>query len=211
MQNNVPIYLKLPKNRWFDFTFLMSILEEYHSPRDKISSMLAKGVIIRIRKGLYIRSSRYEGDVMPIDLANIIYGPSYISLETALLHYGLIPEQVKAVTSVTSKRKKKYSTPVGNFIYNHIPQKAFSTGIILEQSRSVSKLIACKEKALCDKIAITSGIRTLNDLGNFILHDQRIDIEGIKTFSEEVLIQISEVYCLNSIRLFLQWYRKIRG
>jgi len=71
-------------------------------PRDKISDLLKKGTIIRVKKGLYVfgednRKKPYSKEI----LANLIYGPSYISLDYALQYHGLIPERVEAVTSVT--------------------------------------------------------------------------------------------------------------
>ena len=48
-------------------------------------------------------------------LANLIYGPSSISLDYALYYYGLIPEHVRVVTSITPQRNKIFNTPIGQF------------------------------------------------------------------------------------------------
>ena len=95
---------------------LLDVLEGYARPRDKITQWLNRGIIVRIKKGLYVfgeslRRKPYSREL----LANLIYGPSYLSLEWALQYYGLIPERVEALTSVTTGRSRKFSTPAGLF------------------------------------------------------------------------------------------------
>ena len=110
----------------FDYQALLDCLQGYAHPRDKISDLLRKESIIRIKKGLYIFGDEYRNKPFSREiLANLMYGPSYISLEYALQHYGLIPERVEAVTSVTTGRSRRFSTPVGLFTYRMIPLEAF--------------------------------------------------------------------------------------
>ncbi len=110
----------------FDYQTLLSALKDYASPRDKISRLLRKNEIVRVKKGLYVFGQtggkrKYSHE----HLANLIYGPSYISLDYALHTYGLIPERVETVTSVTLDRTKSFSTPVGNFSFRKIGLKAY--------------------------------------------------------------------------------------
>ncbi|MBW1855256.1 MAG: hypothetical protein JRJ00_11360 [Deltaproteobacteria bacterium] len=92
---------KIPQEE-FDYQTLLDCLEVYARPRDKISDLLKKGIIIRVKKGLYIFGEEYRKIPYSMEiLANLIYGPSYISLDYALQYYGLIPERIEAVTSVT--------------------------------------------------------------------------------------------------------------
>jgi predicted transcriptional regulator of viral defense system len=101
----------------FDYQVLMDVLRDYEHPRDKITAMLRQGVIIRVKKGIYVFGEKYSrGPFSREVLANMIYGPSYVSLDYALHYHGLIPERVEAVTSVTSGRGRRFSTPVGLFI-----------------------------------------------------------------------------------------------
>ncbi|MDP4117468.1 MAG: hypothetical protein Q8903_15140, partial [Bacteroidota bacterium] len=73
----------------FDYTQLMSLLRNYKKPKDAISLMIQKGEILRIRKGLYIFGDLWRRQVVSREvLANLIYGPSFISLEYALSFYG---------------------------------------------------------------------------------------------------------------------------
>ena len=83
-----------------------------------------------MKKGLYIFGEEYRRKPYSREiLANLIYGPSYISLDYALQHYGLIPERVEAITSVARGRSRKFSTPIGLFTYRMIPLNAFRIGM----------------------------------------------------------------------------------
>ena len=112
-----------------------------------ISRNLGKGgVFIKLRNGLYAIKDAHSS---PFFLANKMYQPSYISLNVALSHYGIIPEVVYAVTSVTTKISREFTTPRGDFIYHRIKKKAF-TGYGLQLIDKDNVLIAAPEKALAD-------------------------------------------------------------
>ena len=89
----------------FDYIFLSDILYSYKKPRNIISRLIRNNDIIRVKKGLYVFGKDSLGPAYSKEiLANMIYGPSYISLEFALSYYGLIPERVDTVTSITNKK-----------------------------------------------------------------------------------------------------------
>ncbi len=163
----------------FDYQVLTSCLEGYSSPRDKITSLLRQGQIIRVKKGLYIFGSDYRKRPYSREiLANLIYGPSYISLEYALSYHGLIPERVETLTSVTTGRSRSFTTPVGLFAYRMIPLHAFQTGMTrIELEDGGAFLIATPEKALVDKIFIDPApeIRTIKGLEQYLFDSLRID------------------------------------
>jgi predicted transcriptional regulator of viral defense system len=170
--------------------------------------MLKRGEIVRIRRGLYARSRLYGGTVEPMEIANLVYGPSYISLEYALSYYGMIPERVEVITSVTPKRSKIFSTPLGKLTYEHVPVKPFAAGIALEERNGINILIATREKALCDRIARAVNIRTIGEIEAYIFEDLRIDEGTISNLSTNLLDAITAVYGLQRISLFALWYRK---
>jgi len=94
-----------------------------------VKRALADGDILRIRRGLYTLSPLYrKTGINPLSAAQLIYGPSYISLETALSVHGLIPEGVRDITSVTLRPSKEFDTPIGHFSYVRIPQKPSMPG-----------------------------------------------------------------------------------
>jgi len=189
----------------FDYQALLDGLQEYNRPRDKITTLLRQGVIVRVKKGIYIFGKNYKRRPYSREvLANMICGPSYISLDYALHYYGLIPERLEALTSVTSSRGRRFSTPVGLFIYYGVPMRAYSIGIDrVEIDAGRSFLIATPEKALADKIQNDRGtaIRTQTEMRTYLLDSLRIDPEGLERLSSETILLIADRYRSRKIRL----------
>jgi predicted transcriptional regulator of viral defense system len=174
-----------------DFNVLTTALSGYQSPKDKISLLENNGVIIRIKKGLYVVSSETSQQTLSRELvANHLYGPSYISLESALSFYGLIPERVYTVRSVTTKRAKRFATQLGNFEYMTIPQDYYSIGIRQEiVNNEYAYLIASPEKAICDMILSTRNFRiqSIKAMQVFLEEDLRIDLSVIKAYNTDII------------------------
>lgn len=163
---------------------LISLLKDYKRPNDKIMALRSEGVIESVKKGLYIAGPRITSSKPESALlANHIYGPSYVSLETALSYYGLIPERVYGITSMTTKASKEFTTPAGNFSYAHLPLPYYSFGLnrvkLAEQQRAI---IASPEKALCDKIISTPGllIRSTVQAAAYLIEDLRMEEAALK-------------------------------
>lgn len=114
----------------------------------QISLWRKKGNIERLKRGFYVFSDERE-KVSPQRISFLLYEPGYISLESALSHYGLIPEIVYAITAVTAKTTRKFSNAYGSFIYRHIRPDLFFGYIILENENG-KYLLAEPEKAILD-------------------------------------------------------------
>lgn len=195
----------------FDYQTLLDCLEGYSNPRAKITQLMRKGIIIRIKKGLYIFGEAYRRRPYSQELlANLIYGPSYISLEYALQYYGLIPERVEAITSVTSGRSRNFTTPAGLFTYRRIPVYALSTGMDRVESKDgTAFLIATPEKALADKIISDRGstVSTQTKLLDYLENDLRIDMENLLSLNPDALNNIAKRYSsgkLKNVSSFIQ-------
>jgi hypothetical protein len=184
---------KLIQEDVFDYQTLIATLANYSSPRDKISRLIRNGDIIRIKKGLYIFSDDLRRKPISLMyLANLIHGPSYVSLEYALQHYTLLPERVTEITSVTTSRSRRYTTPVGHFSFQHIPLSCFTTGMdIFTDDSGNSCLIAVAEKALVDKINAGPQLRTNKDMKQYLFDDLRLNASDLQQLS----IQKVEEYC----------------
>ena len=195
---------KLPTEE-FDYQALLDTLREYDRPRDKITNLLRQGAIVRIKKGIYVFGEKYRRTPLSREvLANMIYGPSYISLDYALHYYGMIPERVESVTSVTCNRGRRFSTPVGLFIYRGISMNAYQIGIDqISLDRGRTFLMAIPEKALSDKIHDDRGtsIRTQAEMRTHLLDNLRIDPEWLKKLDAEVISIIADRYHSRKIRL----------
>ncbi len=117
--------------------------------RFQITEWRAKGYIQRIKRGFYIVSGFSLSERELFLIANKIYEPSYISLESALRHYNLIPEGVFTTTSLSTKKTTRISTPVGNFQYRSMTPALFF-GYTLVASRLGNARMAEPEKAVLD-------------------------------------------------------------
>ena len=109
-----------------------------------------KGYIIQLKRGLYL-FSEYKDKITGFELSGSIYGPSYISLESALSHYGLIPEFVPSTTSVSAKNTRQFSNDAGTFYYRHIKPDLF-WGYNSMAGQFGKYLLAEPEKAILDYI-----------------------------------------------------------
>lgn len=174
---------KFTPNEEVDYLFMKYALQSYANPRAKITSLLRSNELIRVKKGLYILDGNRHKPFVKETLANLIYGPSYISLEYALAFYGFIPERVEMLTSVTNMKDKLFKTPVGTFSYRYQNPKKYHVGITQIMYDSTHPiLIATPEKALADKISLASPhlhLTKLKELEDFLFEDLRIPFEKI--------------------------------
>jgi hypothetical protein len=181
----------------FNHSALLEILKHYKSPNDKISQLIKKSEIIKLKKGLYINGVQYHSNPISKELiANLIYGPSYISLESALSFYGLIPEKVFTFQSITTKRARKFKTPLGLYNYFKCKPEYFPIGVV--QKKVVNEynfLIAAPSKALCDKLVFTKNLKIISKKGmkEYLLEDLRIDQEDLKSLDLSIIKM-----CLNN-------------
>lgn len=130
---------------------VMSGLENPQTLRNQMTYWRKRGLILKIRKGLYVLNEA-DRKVTPSKfyLANQILSPSYVSLESALAFYGILPESVVDTVSVTTKKTIQYDTPFGTFRYHHIQQPLFSGMKSVPDRNRMVTLIAQPEKALLD-------------------------------------------------------------
>ena len=192
----------------FDYTLLSSVLSGYSGVRQKINELLKSGVITRVKKGLYVFGPDYSRAPVCVEtLANLIYGPSCISLEYALAHHGLIPERVETVTSVTPKRDKNFSTPLGNFSYRYLEMEKYVLGIEhvwLDSRHPV--LMASPEKALCDYLLLNKvpEFENKKEAEIFLCADLRIDKNHWNQFNPENLKKMNQIYRKKNIAFIVE-------
>jgi len=175
----------------FGHGVLMTLLGNYRRPNDKIASWLAAGVIVALRRGLYVLGPDWRDKPVSVALvANLLYGPSYVSLDYALSHYGLIPEGVTRVTSVTLLRTREVTTPLGVFTYAHLPGALYSLGICqIEDADGMFYLMATPAKALCDKVLQTRHLPSKSVVGmtTYLLDDLRVDPDALQGIDLSVI------------------------
>ncbi len=113
-----------------------------------LKNWVNKGHLIMLRRGLYAIADEVE-KVDSMSLATKLYHPSYVSMEKALNFYGIIPEAVFTVTSVTTRKTKEFNTKRGNFSYQKIKKEAFG-GYETKRNGKISFNVAVPEKAMVD-------------------------------------------------------------
>lgn len=171
---------------------LAGLLKDYKRPNDKILSLKAGGLIEPVKKGLYI-AGRSLGSERPESalLANHILGPSYVSMESALAHHGLIPEKVFGVTSMTTKASRKFQTNIGLFTYTNLPLPFYAFGLAtVSLSKDQQVIMAIPEKALCDKIATTAGItlRSQSSARDYVFGNLRMEEDDLAKFDLNAML-----------------------
>jgi len=118
--------------------------------------------------------------------ANRLGNASYVSLQSALAHYGLIPEYVPVVTSVTTGRPEHVDTELGSFLFKHIKTSFFNEYIQVEVAANQHVFIATPEKSLMDLIYLTphaDGFEHLMELR--LQHPEHIDKERLLSMARD--------------------------
>ena len=172
--------------------------------RGKIARMIHAGELLQLRRGLYAT----RRGIHPYCLAASIYGPSYVSFETALSYYGLIPEAVYEITSATLKRGKEFDNVFGRYRYRTVPRNVYPIGIERITEGGIPFLIASPTKALCDRIALEPRMRSVAEVRQWA---------GLMRLNEEheldpvILAACAESYRRPAVRLLRQAVEKYGG
>ncbi|MBW7881725.1 MAG: hypothetical protein H3C34_03655 [Caldilineaceae bacterium] len=161
---------------------LLPVLKDYRRPNDKIAEWLRQGVLVPVKRGLYIRGQTGRAPCLPL-VANHLYGPSCVSLDYALAWHGLIPERVHEITSVCTGRGRCIDNALGRFSYVRLPARIYPCGITqASASTQETFLIASPAKALCDKVLLTPRLRATSRIAmqRFLFDDLRIDADALR-------------------------------
>jgi predicted transcriptional regulator of viral defense system len=164
---------------------IKKIDSNFHS--QQLSGWQKKGFLTKIINGHYIFSDTPLDENALFLIANTLYEPSYVSLEMALSYYGLIPESVYGVTSVSSRTTRKFVTDIATFSYRKMkPELFFGFTLIPLQNRMFK--IAEPEKAILDFLFfrpdVSSPGAVLELRVNRDIFLERVDIKKLKDFSD---------------------------
>lgn len=175
---------------------LSSLFSEIKAGNQKVRNLELSGKVIRLKKGLYVVDPSVSRVALSTELiANHIYAPSYVSMSSALRYYGLIPETVYAIQSMTIKHTRSFETPIGRFDYTFINREAFHIGITSINKQSYAFLMATPEKALCDLIANSPqvNLRYAKDVEVYLEDDIRMDIDDFRNMDISVFEHYAEI------------------
>ncbi|MBR4643676.1 MAG: hypothetical protein IKO73_00735 [Bacteroidaceae bacterium] len=169
---------------------IAACFDHLSSPSEKIRALEKDGQLIRLKRGLYVIDDRVSGKPINVRLcANHIYGPSYVSLQWALRWYGLIPERVFTMTSITTKRTRMFENSLGRFTYYQVRPDYFYIGIRSVEENGLNCLMASPEKALCDMILYDSYLppQSVKGLVQYLEEDIRFDTEALNDFDVSII------------------------
>jgi len=166
--------------------------------QNRLGRLVESEDLERLRNGLYVFSLKNQKkSINKFVLANLMFGPSYISLESAFEYYGLIPERVFNVTSVTAKRTKCFDTPMGSFLYRKIPKESFCLGVKYVSSANGNFTIATKEKAIADKLYLDLP-KSVSAL-DFLVGSLRFEEDDFAKLDKALLLSLSTQYSSNKL------------
>jgi len=189
------LFRLLSEKKFFVFSFeelrIFYPQEKPDSLKKHLFRWKNKGWISGLRKGLYELAFPDDMKIPDMFLANKIYSPSYVSLETALSNYGIIPEVSMAVVSVTGKATRRFKNRHGLFLYRTVQPDAFC-GYRIENHNGFDVLIAEPEKALADYLYF----KTLRVTG-FDFDAERLDRKIIRKLNSKTLQAYASIYGLD--------------
>ncbi|MDP8214381.1 MAG: hypothetical protein RAO92_01450 [Candidatus Euphemobacter frigidus] len=140
----------------FTSAFLMTGGISVRDLRLQLSRWVRASRIVQLRRGLYILAPPYRKiDPHPFLLANALKSASYVSLQSALAHYGMIPEYTPVVTSVTTGRPERIQTALSLFAFSHVKKSWFTGYRRVEVTPGQPAFLASPEKCLLDLVYLT--------------------------------------------------------
>lgn len=169
----------------------------------KVKRLLAEGKLVHLRRGLYYLPDSTGNSPLPhpFEVAQFIYGPSYISLESALSFHQLIPEAVYTTTCVTTKRAKTFSNALGRFVYDHLPLNFFFAHVTHIQHDGTQFYVATPWKAICDMIyCYKNKSKKLSEFCDNL----RIEIETLPPLTAIIIDELTHYYQNHRVSRFLK-------
>ena len=181
-------------------------LKDYANPNTKIQRLLKEKKIFKIKQGLYETNL----NINPFYLTNVIYGPSYISFQTALSYYDMIPERVYAITCATMNKhkSKEYRNEFGIFLYKDVPSMVYPFGIECIESNGYCYYMANKEKALCDMLYEYKPVYSIKEIEEILFEDLRINEEIFELLDMNLLIELTSLYKSTNHKYLIKYIKR---
>jgi predicted transcriptional regulator of viral defense system len=186
----------------FESSMLLAAEDSPAEVRRQLSRWVASGRLIQLRRGLYALAPPHaRGLPDSFAVAARLHRPSYVSLQSALVYHGVIPEAVPVVTSVTTRRPQRFRTPLGEFAYRHLHASLFWGYNETDLVPGGPVWVALPEKALLDLFHLTpeSHRRRFIDelrLSSAALDPARLEQLAKRTAKPKLIRAASVTLCL---------------
>ena len=170
----------------FHSSLLLSGTESTTNMRRQLTRWVDAGHLLQLRRGVYVVAEPYrKQEPHPFNVANRLKAASYVSLQSALSHYGFIPEHVPTVTSVTTGRPEALDTPLGSFLFRHIDKRLFFGYQSIATPDGRGAFAATPEKAILDLVYLTPG-------GDSIAYLNELRLQKLEDLDEQRLIHLAQ-------------------
>ena len=179
----------------FNLNDIYKIDPDFH--RAQLSDWVSRGYIKPLAGGYYILANMQIDDSLLYMLANLIYEPSYISRESALAYYQVIPESVLGVTCTSSRKTRRFETQWGILSYRSIKSNLMFGYKVIEKNQTIKFKIAKLEKAVLDYLYWNPDLQSEDDLQELrwnqelisSLNDSPLFWKYLKIFNNKTLCQ----------------------
>jgi hypothetical protein len=199
----------LPRDQPFDYVLLTDRLRGYGAVRDRITRLMKRGEVVRVKKGLYVPGRAVGvGEVDPLVLSGMVYGPSCVSFETALAAHGLIPERVREITCATTQRRREFVTPAGRFSYFPVTRAVYGAEVERLEGPGGHYFLATAERALCDCAARQGGFRRLEEIGPWLEESLRLEPEALDGLNITTVRELARLYRRRAVALLARWLER---
>ena len=182
------------------------LLWEKDFDRNNLTRWCRKGLLVKLRNQYYAFSECRQMSDFTRYVANRIYAPSYISLHSALSFYGMIPEEVVQITSVTTLKTAKFENGFGTFHYQNVKTPLYFGYEIKTMQNGRGLLFATPEKALLDLLYLNPYYKTEQDMEELRLDEDFMQNEFNKERFSNYLTQIGSKALEQRVRRLLKVY-----
>jgi len=170
-----------------------------------------KGEVLRLKPGYYCLAPDYrKTEPHPFVVAAFLHSPSHVSLESALSHYGLIPEAVFGVSSVTTKRSRSFRTPLGEFTFRRVPAKNPRVGIsAVDLHQSGWAFVASPLRAIADLVYLRKDVRWGRDGLEFLTRSLRIEEDDLRALPMDQVDGLMQNFTNRRVVTYLAGMKKV--
>ena len=175
--------------------------------RRQLSLWVAAGKLYQLRRGVYALAPPYQKTVPhPFLVANQMVRGSYVSLQSALAHYNLIPEYAPVTLSVTTGRPRQWETPLGSFVFRHITPQLFNGYRQVEIVSKQHAFLALPEKAILDLVHLTPGGAAAAFLAELRLQNlEQLDLDTLQQLAIRPKLQRAADWITNQVEMEKQY------
>ena len=166
-----------------------------------------KGLLIRLRQGYYTFPEYKSKPDFALYFANRIYRPSYVSLHTALAFYGMIPEAVVQITSVTSLKTASFNNDFGEYDYKSVKEELMFGYDLKPIADGRTFQLARPEKALLDLLYLYPFYNTGQELEDLRLDEDFLQDDLNRKLLEEYMLKFENKALENRVQLLINNYR----